>query len=148
MFIRAYRASDLDTLKRITVEAFDGVSIDHNLERAFGPIAGHDWRWRKARHIDDDVTAAGALTWVAEDEAGEVVGYIGLRGQGVGRQLIEYALERFREAGLEVARIETLEQNPVGRHLYPACGFVEVARQVHFALRLTSDAGPGDVSSR
>jgi hypothetical protein len=29
-----------------------------------------------------------------------------------------------------------MAQNPVGNHLYPACGFVEVARQVHFARRL------------
>ena len=26
--------------------------------------------------------------------------------------------------------------NPIGNHLYPTCGFVEVARQVHFARRL------------
>jgi ribosomal protein S18 acetylase RimI-like enzyme len=164
MLIRAYRPSDLETLKLITVEAFDGVSIDQNLERRFGPIAGRDWGWRKARHIDDDVRAAGAQTWVAEDESGDIIGYVttradteaavgfipnlavraGRRGEGVGRQLIEYALERFREAGLEVARIETLEQNPVGRHLYPACGFVEVARQIHFAQRLNPIGTAGD----
>jgi ribosomal protein S18 acetylase RimI-like enzyme len=156
MQIRPFCETDRETLGRITVEAFDGVSIDQNIEHRFGMIAGHDWRWRKARHIDVDIEAPDAAIWVAEDDSGKVVGYIttridtatgvglipnlavsaGVRGQGIGRQLIEFALARFREAGLQAARIETLEQNPIGPHLYPACGFVEVARQVHFAMRL------------
>jgi ribosomal-protein-alanine N-acetyltransferase len=93
---------------------------------------------------------------VAENE-GKVVGYIStvidraagrgripnlavaaqLRGQGLGRQLIEHALEYFRAQGLTYATIETMAQNEVGQHLYTSCGFVEVARQVHFARRLT-----------
>jgi ribosomal protein S18 acetylase RimI-like enzyme len=156
MLIRAYRETDREVMRRITVEAFAGVSIDQNLEQRFGEVAGRDWRWRKARQIDDDLAADGAAAWVAEDEAGEVAGYVTARldgaagvgfipnlavradqrGRGLGRRLIEHALEQFRAAGLEVVRIETLEQNPVGRHLYPACGFVEVARQVHYAVQL------------
>ena len=58
------------------------------------------------------------------------------RGAGLGRRLIEHALEYFRREGLEYAMIETMSQNEAGRHLYPACGFAEVARQVHFARKL------------
>ena len=47
-----------------------------------------------------------------------------------------HALEYFRREGLAYAMIETMAQNEVGQHLYPACGFVEVARQVHFAMKL------------
>lgn len=156
MIIRPYLESDREVLKEITIEAFSGVSIDQNIERRFGPIAGHDWRWRKGRCIDADGEAPGSVILAAENEAGEVVGYIttwidrvaGIghipnmavrsdhRGLGIGRALIERALALFRDTGLELARIETLDQNPVGEHLYPACGFVEVARQIHFALRL------------
>jgi ribosomal protein S18 acetylase RimI-like enzyme len=156
MIIRPYTESDLPTLKAITVEAFDGVSVDQNIEARFGRVGGRDWRWRKARHLDWDVAARGAAIFVAENECGEILGYIstridreagigfipnmairaGLRGQGIGRKLIERALQTFREAGLELAKIETLDQNAVGQHLYPACGFVEVARQIHFAMRL------------
>ena len=166
MTIRPYRESDRETLRAITVEAFDGVSIDQNIERRFGPIAGRDWRWRKGRHIDDDVDSARAAVLVAENEAGEIVGYItteidreaavglipnmsvraGLRGQGIGRKLIEAALAMFREAGLVLARIETLDQNAIGQHLYPDYGFVEVARQIHYAMRL--DAGDEKGTSR
>jgi ribosomal protein S18 acetylase RimI-like enzyme len=60
----------------------------------------------------------------------------GFRGRGLGRRLIEHALEYFRSTGLEWAAIETMEQNAVGNHLYRSCGFQEVARQIHFARRL------------
>ena len=156
MTIRPYRASDRETLKAITVEAFSTVSIDQNIERRFGTVSGHDWRWHKARDIDEDIEADGSAILVAVDARAEIVGYIttrfdrdagiglipnmavraGLRGRGIGRALIERALQLFRDTGLELARIETLDQNPIGQHLYPDCGFVEVARQIHFARRL------------
>src|SRR5262245_45500449 len=129
MFIRPYRPADLPTLKAITVAAFDGVSIDQGIEREFGEVNGHDWRWRKARHLDDDVAREPEGIFVAEQED-KAVGYIttwqdraaGIghipnlaiaaesRGQGLGRQLIEHALDHFRSSGLTHARIETLVQ--------------------------------------
>ena len=155
MLIRRYQPSDLPALKAITIEGFAGVSIDHGIEEKFGPIHGHDWRWRKARHLDDDVARDPAGVFVA-DENGQAVGYVttwqdreaGIghipnlavaeshRNCGLGRQLLEHALAHFRAAGLTHAKIETLAQNAVGNHLYPSLGFVEVARQVHFVAKL------------
>jgi GNAT superfamily N-acetyltransferase len=163
MPIRPYRPADLEALRRLTVAAFAGVSIDHNIEKHFGVIAGHGWRWRKARHIDDDAAASPEGIFVAE-EGGEIVGYVstrvdaeagigaipnlavaaGARGRGLGRRLIEHALDYFRSRGLALAKIETLDQNPVGRHLYPACGFQEVARQIHYVRELK----PGEPPAR
>ncbi len=155
MPIRPYQPSDLEHLKCLTTDGFVGVSIDHAIEERFGPIKGHDWRWRKARHIDDDVGRDAAGVFVAE-ENGQIVGYIttwqdreagighipnlavaaSYRNQGLGRTLIEHALNHFRAAGLTHAKIETLAQNAIGNHLYPSLGFVEVARQVHFVAKL------------
>jgi len=155
MRIRSYKPTDLEHLKRLTIEGFSGVSIDHGMEEVFGVINGHDWRWRKARHIDEDVARNPAGVFVA-DEDGEIVGYIttwqdreaGIghipnlavatshRNQGLGRALIEHALNHFRAAGLSHAKIETLAQNAIGNHLYPSLGFIEVARQVHFVAKL------------
>lgn len=164
MHIRPCQAADLPTLRAITVEGFTGVSIDHGMEQAFGLINGHDWRWRKARHIDFDVARDPAGCFVAVDEkaseqgrAGETIaGYIttwqdleagighipnlavhsAYRNHGLGRTLIAHALAHFRACGLTHAKIETLAQNAVGNHLYPSLGFVEVARQVHFLAKL------------
>lgn len=153
--IRLYQPDDLEAIKRLTVEAFGGVTLEQNVEDALGVLRGHDWRWRKARHVDEDVAANPAGTFVAEAD-GRVVGYVStrvdresgkgripnlavaadFRGHGLGRRLIEHALDYFRREGLDYAMIETMAQNEVGRHLYPACGFVEVARQVHFARKL------------
>ena len=57
--IREFRGTDLERLREITVEVFGPAAIDQYLETKFGLIAGRDWKWRKARHIDDDVRANG-----------------------------------------------------------------------------------------
>ena len=59
-----------------------------------------------------------------------------VRGHGIGRALIERALDYFRAEGMAFATIETMVNNPIGQTLYPDCGFEEVARQVHYARRL------------
>ena len=156
MTIRPFQPSDLDELKRITIEGFDGTAIDQNVEKQFGVLGGHDWRSRKARHIDEDCAANPAGTFVAEEEDGKILGYIttlldreirkgripnlavdaSARSRGIGHQLIQHALEYFRREGMAFAAIETMINNPVGQHLYPACGFVEVGRQIHYAIKL------------
>jgi ribosomal protein S18 acetylase RimI-like enzyme len=152
---RAFQPSDHARLKQIMVDAFDGVSIDQGMEAVFGQIAGHDWRWRKGRHFDDDVRRdpEGVIvaavddqpigfisTWI-DHEAG--IGHIPnlsltpeCRGKGVGRRLVELGLQRFREVGITHAKIETLVQNDVGNTLYTSLGFREVARQIHFVAEL------------
>jgi ribosomal protein S18 acetylase RimI-like enzyme len=156
--IRPYRPSDRASVIALTVEAFSGVSIDHNLDTKLGSVAGQDWRWRKGRDIENDIDAPECELAMAElEQSGTPVGYVtmhfdqdskigwihnlavdtSLRGQGLGRRLIEHALNRFRAAGMTVAKIETLEQNEIGRHLYPALGFREIARQIHYAMPLT-----------
>src|SRR3954463_8979916 len=107
--IRPYREPDRSIVRELTIAAFEGVSIDHNIDRQLGPVAGRDWRWRKARDVDRDIDLLGAELAVAEDdETGAVVGYVTMqsdgqtrtgwfhnlvvsgvvRGQGLGRQLI------------------------------------------------------------
>ena len=132
MLIRPFLDADLPVLKEITVEAFDGVSIDQIIEGRFGLLNGGDWKSRKARHIDADVERDRKGVFVAEIE-GEVVGYVtswadadagighipnlavrsGRRGHGIGRRLIEHTLDHFRGLGMTHARIETLDNNGV-----------------------------------
>jgi ribosomal protein S18 acetylase RimI-like enzyme len=155
--IRPFREEDRRVVRELTIASFEGVSIDHNIDLRLGPVAERDWRWRKGSDIDRDIDLLGAELAIAEDDQSRaVVGYVTMqcdldarigwihnlavaveaRGLGLGRRLIEHALSHFRAAGMTVARIETLEQNAIGRHLYPSLGFVEVARQIHFAIAL------------
>lgn len=157
MLVRPFELDDLSRLQEITIAAFEGVSIDHRIEQAFGAFHDHDWRWRKGQAIladwereptgifvaEVDGKVVGGITTWHDPEAG--VGYIpnlavdaDYRGQGIGRQLIEFALQHFRKLQLSVARIETLSHNETGNHLYRSVGFEEVARQIHFALPLSA----------
>ena len=110
--LRSYRTDDRDTLQALTIEAFDGVTLEQNVEDALGILAGHDWTWRKAQHVDEDMKACPQGLFVAE-YYGEIVGYLSTRvdtdagkgripnlvvaaehrGHGLRRVLIEHALE-------------------------------------------------------
>jgi len=153
--LRVYQPEDLPRLKEITVATFTPVSIDANIEKKFGLVAGLDWKARKTKDIERDCEINPAGVFVAE-AAGEVVGYIttvldsytrigripnlavdpGYQGQGIGQMLIERALDYFRENDMAMAKIETLAQNERGQRLYPKMGFHEVARQVHYVMPL------------
>jgi ribosomal protein S18 acetylase RimI-like enzyme len=153
--IRKFRPSDLERLQEITIRGFEGVSIDYAVEQRFGVIAGKDWKWRKAQSIQWDVEANPEGVFVYE-AGGRVVGYITTRldgrsrigwipniaidpasqGRGVGKALMQAALDYLRASGMLYAKIETLEQNKKGRKFYPSVGFKEVARQIHYLMRL------------
>lgn len=154
--LRPYQPTDLPRLQEITAVTFGPVSIDRNMEQMLGPFGLGDWRARKVAAVADDCQAQPEGVFVAEDPAGRVVGYVTTRinpisavgwipnlavdpdhqNHGIGRALLNYALQFFRRSGMQVAKIETLEQNPVGQKLYPGLGFREVARQIHYAMRL------------
>lgn len=154
--IRTFRPADLPRLQEITAQTFGPVSIDRNMEQRLGPFGAGGWQARKLAAIADDCRAQPDGVFVAEHAGGEVVGYVTTRlnpaasigwipnlavdpahqGRGLGRALLLHALDFFRTSGMQVARIETLEQNAVGQSLYASLGFTEVARQIHYAMRL------------
>ncbi|MBI3948278.1 MAG: GNAT family N-acetyltransferase [Armatimonadetes bacterium] len=153
--IRRFRPDDLPRLRELTAICFNGVSIDQNIENRIGAIAGIPWQERKAAHVEDDAAADPDGIFVAERD-GEVVGYISGRlnrkwrigwianlavdpccqKQGIARALFDHVFAYFRENGMLAAKIETLEQNAVGQSFFPALGFEEVARQIHYIKRL------------
>lgn len=160
--LRLFRPDDLPRLQAITAQTFGPVSIDRNMEQLLGAFGPGDWQTRKLAAIMLDCELHPDGVFVAVDEADQPLGYVTTRlqpasgigwipnlavdpacqGQGLGRALLERALAFFKEQGMVVAKIETLEQNPIGQHLYPSLGFQEVARQVHYALRLDEATPP------
>jgi ribosomal protein S18 acetylase RimI-like enzyme len=162
VLIRPYVKSDFVVLQRILIDAFEGVSIDHAIELLIGEIEGFGWKYRKGRDlaVDIDRDIEGLLV---ADICGQPVGFISTwqdkeagighipnlavasehRGKGIGRKLIEAAIERFHKSGLAAAKIETLLQNKRANALYTSEGFVEVARQLHLVrdLRTVGENG-------
>ncbi|HEY8506423.1 MAG TPA: GNAT family N-acetyltransferase [Gemmataceae bacterium] len=161
--IRTYRPEDLPSVLRLTVEGFDGVSIDRDIERDFGPVAGRTWAERKSREVALECEAHPEGVFVAE-AGGEVIGYVttrldafsgigripnlavaaARRRMGVGTALIRHALGWMRGRGMAMAKIETLAQNERGQRLYPRLGFREVSRQIHYVLPLTDEPPAAD----
>lgn len=152
--IRPCQPSDLESIRQITVESFGPVSIDKRIEEMFG-VLGNDWKIRKLADIDCDVERESTGILVAAD-AQRVVGYVSVnldaesllgrivnlavraefRGQGWGKRLIREALDYCRSHGMTHVKIETVAHNDVGTRLYPAMGFREVCRQVHYVQEL------------
>ena len=153
--IRKYRRRDRSDVLRITDQSFGGFCVDSNMEEHFGRIAGSNWQQRKRAAILYDLKRNPKHCFIAEEDA-EVVGYCCTRiyndlstghianmavdrlyqGRGIGKKLMRAALEHFRKQGMDYARIETMEQNETGKHLYPAFGFKEIGRQIFFFREL------------
>lgn len=64
-----------------------------------------------------------------------------LRGSGLGRQLLVWAIERARERGCHVVQLTTDKQRPEAKRFYEALGFV--ATHEGMKLKLPSGAFPG-----
>ncbi|HHT28591.1 MAG TPA: GNAT family N-acetyltransferase [Firmicutes bacterium] len=154
VLIRPYEAKDLERILELTKEGFPGVSIDYHIEMKLG-YAAPGWEERKCGDIRKLIQVEPQGVFVAE-AAGRVVGYVivasapdkslgritdlvvdaQMRNQGLGRRLIAKALEYIKEQGLVFAKIETLDNNAVGQALYPQFGFKEMARQIHYVMRV------------
>ena len=48
---------------------------------------------------------------------------------------------------MHMAKIETLEQTPVGTTFYPKMGFTEIARQIHYVQPLNPEAPDQDLTN-
>ncbi len=151
--IRTVKESDHDVILAITRDEFpEYASIDSRIEEMVGGVS---WHLIKSAKVKEELENRPEACAVAEYD-GKVVGYVSnvidtiasrgvisnlavtskMQGRGIGRQLIEWSLNLFRSLNLKQAKIETLETNKSGAHLYPKLGFREVVRQIHYVMPL------------
>ena len=153
--IRRYKEADREALKRIAVSCFDGISMDHCIQKLCGPIAGKDWTWRKMLQVEGDIDKYPAGVFVA-DADDVVVGFITTRvdpakgigsipdlavlpahrRKGVAGKLVDAAMAYLKGEGMEYVRIDTLDQNDICKHFYPKRGFREIAKVVHYIIKV------------
>lgn len=142
----------------IAVEAFRDNSFSSAIERKFGRLARlapekmvHDGVLERLDHSPDDVLVA--------ESSGKVVGFVIMqceqtrktgwipllavaetnRRTGIGRALLKAALNHLRFAGMQYARIETLDTNEGSQRLFPQLGFQEFAREIQYFMKLDDD---------
>ena len=159
--IRSFRHTDRDALIEVTTRAFEGVSLDQNIEARYGVINGVGWRERKAAHAEADIVVNpdGILVF---EENGRVVAFISCRfdrrtrigsipnlavhpdhqSKGIGKRLLDAGLAYLVSMGMKFVRIETLEQNRRCMGLYPKLGFREIGRQIHYIMPLDDPSAP------
>ena len=134
MVLRAFRASDLDTLWAIDQACFPP-GISYSREELAGFI-GHK----------------GSRTWVA-DEGGCIVGFLianrqtragraahivtidvveATRRRGVGSKLMDAAEQWARDKGLPMIYLETAEDNLPAQRFYAARGYRKLKRIEHY----------------
>lgn len=153
--IRTYEERDRQRLHEITAGSFRDASVHGKIEGIYGELRGTTWADRKKPEINADIDGEPEGVLVAEVD-GEVVGYIttttdqtsgmgripnlavdaSCQGKGIGKALINAAMDRFRDTGMEYAKIETLATNETGGGLYPKAGFEEVVRQIHYVMKM------------
>jgi ribosomal protein S18 acetylase RimI-like enzyme len=57
------------------------------------------------------------------------------RHEGVARQMVMLAVEKFKEIGVEQVRLDTAAKNEAARRLFEACGFRESVREMLIELK-------------
>ena len=147
MTVRPAREADAAVVTRIHERAWS-VSLSAAADPAWvvdRPFAEREAEWRRAGRGE------GASLWVAEDEAGRVVGFVGAgpssgatahgsdatgevivlfvdpdaHRRGHGAALLAGAVEALRDAGCERAVVWTLTDSPGSRAFYAAQGWRE-----------------------
>ena len=141
--IRAGTGDDFEAISKIYTGPGDG-PLDHfaDVERMRKiPVEG----WLVA---EVDGSIVGFLYWFRhrnpwwEPEVDEYVDIQELhveeayRRRGIGRALVDHAVEEARERGIRTVFIDTSDDNTAARRLYEGAGFREQFRDVHYKLVL------------
>ena len=138
MLVRRLTPTDIDTLRRIRLEALrtDPDAFGSTLEREESR-SDDDWRaWlgRGATFVaESDGEPSGLVVALAQDDP-SIVALLAMfvssrvRRQGVGRALMEAAMEWAHAMGAERLELMVVEGNAPAASLYEACGFVYTGR--------------------
>jgi [ribosomal protein S18]-alanine N-acetyltransferase len=92
--------------------------------------------------VDDGRLVGYAVCWTVVDQAelGNVAVDVEWRNRGVGRRLVEAALERARARQAEECFLEVRESNRTAQSLYEKCGFRSIGRRRRYYSNPTEDA--------
>jgi ribosomal-protein-alanine acetyltransferase len=90
----------------------------------------------------EDRLVGYAVVWTVVDQAelGNVAVDVEWRKRGVGRRLVEEALERARGRSAEECFLEVRESNRDAQALYERCGFRAIGRRRRYYSNPTEDA--------
>ncbi|WP_409252766.1 N-acetyltransferase family protein [Bacillus sp. SCS-153A] len=110
-YIKAFQAIDADPNNELIVACMDEEVVGVQ-QVTFTPYITHQGGWR--------ATIEGVRTTSA------------VRGQGVGKEMIQYAIQRAKDRGCHLVQLTTDKQRPEALRFYEGLGF----RATHEGLKL------------
>ncbi len=154
LHIRFATEDDLEAIYQLNM-TWKEMSIAYIMEQKFGQIGPHPARVQKAEWLHRTLSKNLDRVIVAELE-GKVVGYASFdldherkvgtvsdnavapeyRGRGIGTALQTRVKEILKQEGMQYAMVTTMEHDHPARRVYEKVGFEEIARSIHYAMRL------------
>ena len=133
MRVRPLGPEDVDTLRAIRLEALrsdpDAFGTTLAREEARTEDEWRAWIGRGATFVAEDEVGPSGLIVAVPQEGRRVVGIFAMfvsaraRRQGVGRTLVEAAVEWATSQGAERVELMVVQRNDAAASLYEACGF-------------------------
>lgn len=158
MKIRKMKPDDMERIVAITKSAWGDDTLHKLLEDRYGPIGKKGWRQKKANEVqalfgripdnvivaveDDKVVGYASFTIDADNQIGNVRDNAvdpEYQGRGIGTAMNKWVLDHFRDEGVKIARVGTLLHDKAARRMYEKNGFEELARSIHYSMRLAND---------
>lgn len=139
--IRPAEPADIAAVVQIEREAF----TDPWSARSFEALIGRDELLFEVATQGEGVIArvVGYYVVYLAFEVGELANVAvgsAARGRGVGRGLMQHALQAARGRGVMELFLEVRESNSAARRLYESLGFVEIGRRARYYDRPVEDA--------
>jgi ribosomal protein S18 acetylase RimI-like enzyme len=151
--IRLATAADQTAIEKLVIESFEPITWQKNLDAAFGPLNGRDWRQRWSDRLqrifanqtvlvgdfDGQPAAMSSVTF----DSKSALGFIdvlcvaaGFQGRGFGREMLRGTIEHLKTLGCQYVNLECLTTNEAGNALYASEGFQEVARHIRWLKKI------------
>ena len=153
MKIRKYKSSDIERIVRITETAWGDNTLYKLIEDRHGVIDKVKWQDKKVKDIvkfckenPDNIIIAdidGMVAGYATFSIANSVGYVKnnavgpeYQGQGIGTAMNQWIIDYFRNNGVALALVSTMEHDKAARHVYEKNGFREITKIVEYSLDL------------
>jgi ribosomal protein S18 acetylase RimI-like enzyme len=146
---------DTGRIAAITEIAWSGASLHELMEERHGSIGNKSWKQRKVDELlsscekdpssvivavkDNSVVGYATFSMIKEDRMGYVLNNAvdpAFQGKGIGTALNRWILDHFRNQGIKIVRVTTLEKDRAAQRVYEKNGFKELARSIHYSTEL------------
>ncbi len=155
MTIREMQQTDLDRIIEITRIAWGDMTIHKLMEDRHEMIGNRGWNERKVDSVRSFCEKNPSNVIVAVEnnlvvgyasfhiDKKDEVGHVGnnavaptFQGRGIGTAMNRWIIDHFRKEGLRVACVFTMAHDHAARKVYEKQGFKELARTIHYSMRL------------